>query len=95
MDVIHQLMVVSDKVRYRIFDILEMIDNPIEGEELLALKISNDNGVDIYFEIDIYLQNQGDYNVYHITSIDVDRYLDLMNEGKLIKLNKNKCRTIV
>ena len=95
MDVIQQLMIVSDKVRYRIFDILEMIDNPINGEDMLGLRVANDEGKDIYFEIDIYLQTMGEYNIYNIVSIDVDRFLDLINEGKLLQLDKTKCRTIV
>mgnify|MGYP003150481946 FL=1 len=95
MEAIQQLMVLSDKVRYRIFNIFEMIDNPIDGEAVLGLRVPNDENRDIYFEVDLYLQTRGEYNIYKLTPIDVDRYLDLLNEEKLLELNQAKCRTIV
>ena len=95
MDAISQLVKETDIVRNGLFDSLEMITNQIDGEKNLGLKLPNDKGMDVFFELKVRLEKPGEYNIYGIKRVGVDRYLDLMNANKLVSMGAHTKRTIV
>ncbi len=94
MDVLFNLAKRSEKVCDQIFTAFETIDNYFKGKKILAHRIIDDNGNPLYLKILLFSKKKGEYEVLNIDKIEVDEYLDMMNEGRLIRMNKRNLRII-
>ena len=105
MDVLFNLAKRSEKVCDQIFTAFETIDNYFKGKKTLAHRylqssgrssadIIGDNGNPLYLKTLLFSKKKGEYEVLSIDEIEVDEYLDMMNEGKLIRTNKRNLRII-
>jgi hypothetical protein len=94
MEVLFNLAKRSEKVCDQIFTAFETIDNYFKGKKILAHLVVDDNGKPLYLKTLLFSKKKGEYEVLNIEEIEVDEYLDMMNEGKLIRTNKRNLRII-
>ena len=78
----------------QIFNALETIDNEFKGKKILGHRIVDDNGNPLYIGGTFFCKKPGEYDLLELEEIDSDGYLDLMNDGSLILINKHNQRII-
>ena len=95
MGVIFKLTDKSTAMCDQIFNALEMIDNKFKGRKGLGYKIKADEGHDEFIEISIYYKPNDQYIVLDIKEINVDAYLDHMNNDSLLETDDKNLRQIL
>ena len=95
MGVIFKLTDKSTAMCDQIFNALEMIDNKFKGRKDLGYKIKADEGHDEFIEITIYNKPVDQYIVLDIKEINVDAYLDQMNNDSLLETDDKNLRQIL
>ena len=93
-DVIMKLNYESEHFSNQFFDKIEMIDNDLTQMTSLGLIIDGDNNEDLYLEIQASCVHTGEYIIFNYQVIDVDKYLDIVLEGNILKTNSKKIRLI-
>tara|TARA_R110000824_G_scaffold1687_6_gene8407 strand:+ start:4829 stop:5116 length:288 start_codon:yes stop_codon:yes gene_type:complete len=79
----------------QIFNALEMIDNKFKGRKELGYKVTTEEGVDEFIEIIIYYKPKDQFIVLDIKEINVDTYLDHINNDSLLKINRKNLRQVL
>ncbi len=93
-DVILKLNYESEHFSDQFFDKMEMIDNELTQMTSLGLIIDGDDGNDLYLEIQASCVHTGEYIIFNYHKIDVDKYLDIVLDGNILKINNEKIRLI-